>query len=317
MNQAFLRALAPWLERIEAYWTTANGGSKERFELWKQVMGTLTDSERNGERNDKMREYAAAGKKILIVIPERAHPRMYLEGLLSFARSVAECSGNMKNVNVIFTGGVTGIVGTDNKEYSLAELYGEFSASAMDTWLRDNSTKYDVTFPRENVTCDNLSKNTGDQAWNVSTAIMTSGAELVIFLGPEEHVARFALTIHKGLRTIEPGFRPLYQKRIAAMKMLVVPVSREGGWEAETDHESMTAAQDAFGPLEEKDPLLPNKQRGWELVERIGEEMYGAAAKTFIMNVTTLEDAYTDPLFSLEFENLKDKEAPRYEQPIW
>ncbi len=112
MNQTFLNAIAPWHDRIETYFSTANGGSPERFELWKKIMGTLTDWDRNSERDRDIREYAKAGKKIVVVIPERAHPRLYLDWLIKFAWTVDYESDTLKNTHLIFSGGVVDQLGT-------------------------------------------------------------------------------------------------------------------------------------------------------------------------------------------------------------
>ena len=306
-NLKFREAMGPHLDRIAAYFG-------DRFPLWEKVMSTLTDGDLNPQRMQTIAEHAEQGKKICVVIPERAHPRLYLAWLLDFAKTVLDAGGKLENTHVIFAGGVVGQIGTDGQLHSFADMYGELNASAMDHYLRHeghmfkSGTKYNELFPPERVTCENISKNTGDQACIVANMIVGSSAELVVFLGPNEHVARFALTIHCGIRTYSAVFRGVYLKRLEKMRILVVPVFRDGGWQAMTDLDGVTSAEDAFGPLDtdaKRLELFPKKQRGQELAERIGGEMYEANALTFIMNVTTLEDAVADPLFQYELGNLE------------
>jgi hypothetical protein len=135
--------------------------------------------------------------------------------------------------------------------------------------------------------------------------LVASNADLVVFLGPCEHVVRFALTVHCGIKTFSRVFRATYQARLAKMRGLVYPMFRDGGWDAETELKGMTSAQFAFGPLdtdEERLRLFPNKIHGQEYVERMGEEMYGKNRDRFTMNVTTLEDAVVDPFFAYELQ---------------
>jgi len=304
---AFAKATFPYRDRIHSYFTTTNFGSEERFNLWIDVMGTFTDEDRNRFRFDTICLHLMDEKKVLIVIPERANPKIYLSWFEDLARRFGDDEDKLRNVHIIFSGCVVDQIGTDGKFHSVKDLYGEFNASAMDEFLREESDEYDYNFPHSQVTCENISKNTGDQACVLANMIVGSSSDLVVFLGPCEHVPRFALTVHHGIRTYEKCFRGVYRSRLEKIQILVYPIFRDGGWDAMTDMKGMTCAMDAFGPLdtdEDRLRIFPKKVRGRELVERIGEEMYGQNASTFIMNVTTLEDALSDPLFALEFDFL-------------
>lgn len=304
---AFATATFPYKDRIFSYFTTTNLGSEERFNLWIDVMGTLTDEDRNHYRNGLIDQHLKEDKKVLIVVPERANPKIYISWFEDLCTRFGDEEGKLENVHIIFSGGVVGQIATDGEFHSVKDIYGEFNASAMDKFLQEQSVEYDYSFSPSQVTCENISKNTGDQGCILANMIVGSNPDLVVFLGPCEHVPRFALTVHKGIRTFEQVFRGVYKSRLEKMKLLVYPIFRDGGWDAMTDMEGMTCAMDAFGHLdtnEERLTLFPKKVRGRELVERIGEEMYGQNASTFIMNVTTLEDALNDPLFTLEFDFL-------------
>lgn len=299
-NQRFLDAIEPYQDRIESYF-------KHRFRLWRNVMGILTDSDLNLGRNMIIQRKIRMDDQVLILIPERANPLRYIPWFENLIRDVGPTF--VKNIRIIFSGGVVDEIGTDGTFHSFENHYGEYCAARMDEILRSTCSLYKKHIPPEHVTIENLSKNTGDQACILSMLILGSNSDLVVFLGPAEHVPRFALTVHGGIRTYEPVFRKVYKDRLDKMQMLVYPLftnDENNNWDGPTDMRGFSAATEAFGPLdtdEKRHALFPNKIRGQELVERLGEEMYYGDGK--IMNATTLEDAIKDPLLALELGEFK------------
>lgn len=318
MSETFLKAIHPYNDRIKEFFKTQNY-PENRFDLWVEIMSRFT-TDLNSQLMYRFCFKAFWNKpKVCVVIPERMSPRHYISEQSSLLEFFKKYQNEKEKFHLIISGGVKGQRSESGRYYNFGPLFGEYPASEMFHLMKKEynhfqaygfsefEKKWSELISKEQVTLDDISQNTGDQAWIVASALLAQNPDFVIFLGPAEHIPRFALTIRKAMQTIKPVLRQNYLNRFENMKALVLPIHRGNGWNSETDLKGMTETMDAFGPLDDRmKNILPKKRRGQELVERILNEMYGENAKNFTMNVQTLEEAATDP-FWIQLEGISQQ----------
>ena len=304
----FDRAHARYSERIKAYYGM-------RYDLWRALIGTLTCDHPDiiGKRMGMLTSASEAGHPVLIVVPQRAHPRRSEQMLL---RVLSATKAEVRRI--IFTGGV-GLIPDKNKRLVEGEPIGEYNAVQMASYYRREVVKDRALAPWDiywdlAVHIDVRSKHTGHQAHVIREDICAIAPAIVAFVAPVEHCPRLMLTalaaVNRARYSTQSNGQsflpPAYQRVVENVQFLAFPVMPEDGrgWNGATDAR-ISAAQDAFGLPDESiypyNVFGPNK-RGRELVERMGEEMYGANAENFICSATPLEDAFSRQTLARELE---------------
>lgn len=197
---------------------------------------------------------AKPSARTLIIAGERACPADRNPATNEQYLAILEATRRLEGTpfHILFSGGVLG----------LETLTGDVPAQTM----ADEFNVFTGQHWRDQMSIDQMSENTGEQARIIGGMIRAKRYERIVIVLPVEHAGRFAATL---------AF-DLYERRVQGGPVLfpVMYFFSFGTWDEIIVQRGLTRAQEAFGPVEKAiEARLVSKPIGGEFSERYPAEM--------------------------------------------